>query len=107
LNDKRKAEECQNVTQVPVINRAPDVVFQTLAAEDGAVLLNLGSGEYHGLNPVGAKIWEMLESPMSELELCRRIEEAFGTDAETAAQDVRTFVQQLIDRKLVHLSSRG
>lgn len=92
------------MTQDSVVNRAPDVVFQTLAAEDGAVLLNLDSGEYHGLNPVGAKIWEMLESPMSELELCRRIEEAFGTDAETAAQDVRSFVQQLVDRKLVHLS---
>jgi hypothetical protein len=106
-NDEHKAEECQKVTQDSVVNRAPDVVFQTLAAEDGAVLLNLDSGEYHGLNPVGAKIWEMLESPMSEFELCRRIEEAFGTDAETAAQDVRSFVQQLVDRKLVHLSPRG
>ena len=95
------------MTQVTIVNRAPDVVFQTLAVEDGAVLLNLDSGEYHGLNPVGAKIWEMLESPMSEPELCRRIEDAFGTDAETAAQDVRTFVQHLIDRKLVHLSPRG
>ena len=95
------------MTQVSVINRAPDVVFQNLAAEDGAVLLNLGSGEYHGLNPVGAKIWEILERPMSEPELCRRIEEAFGTDSQTAAQDVGSFVQQLLERKLVHVTSGG
>lgn len=95
------------MTQVTVIKRAPDVVFQNLAAEDGAVLLNLGSGEYHGLNPVGAKIWEILESPMSEPELCRRIEEAFGTDPQTAAQDVGNFVQELLDRKLVHLTHGG
>ena len=34
------------------------VLFQQL--QDEAVLLNLGSGQYFGLDPVGTRIWNLL-----------------------------------------------
>ena len=33
----------------------------TLAEGEGGVLLHLDSGQYHGVNPVGLAIWELLE----------------------------------------------
>lgn len=90
------------MTANPVFRRTPDVVFQNLAGEDGAVLLHLTSGQYHTLNPVATRIWEILETPMDEEALKRRIEQEFEADAVTVAQDVRAFLESLLERKLVH-----
>ena len=90
-----------------VIKRAADVVYQALSGEDGAVLLHLGSGQYHTLNPVGARMWEILESPMSEEELGHRVIAEFDASAEDLAKHVETFLQELLDRNLVQLGDTG
>lgn len=83
------------------VRRAPGVVFQNLGDEDGAVLLNVETGVYHGLNPVGARIWEFLESSSSEEDLTRRVAEEFGVEESVAEPDVRAFIDGLSTRKLV------
>jgi PqqD family protein of HPr-rel-A system len=88
----------------PVIERSADVISRTLAGDDGAVLLHLGTGQYHTLNPVGSRIWELLESPLTELELNRRLVEEFDADQDSLAHDIRTFIQELLDRNLIKRS---
>lgn len=95
------------MTATAVITRTADAVFQNLAGEDGAVLLHLGSGQYHTLNPVAARIWELLETPMTESELTRLIVAEFEAGDEAVAQDVKTFLGELLDRKLVHVSEEA
>jgi PqqD family protein of HPr-rel-A system len=95
------------MTENTLITRTSDAVFQNLAGDEGAVLLHLGSGDYHTLNPVGARIWEILETPMSESELTRRIEAEFEASDEAVAQDVQTFLHELVERKLVHMGTEG
>jgi hypothetical protein len=41
--------------------RNENVAFRRLAAGEGGVLLQLESGEYHGINEVGCLIWELLD----------------------------------------------
>jgi PqqD family protein of HPr-rel-A system len=89
----------------PVIERSPDVISRTLAGDDGAVLLHLGTGQYHTLNPVGSRIWELLESPLTVDELCRRLAEEFEANQEALVQDIQTFIQELLDRNLIKRSS--
>jgi hypothetical protein len=88
-----------------VIERASDVVFQTLAGEEGAVLLHVGTGQYHTLNPVATRIWELLESPRTESELSRHLQGEFETGGESLEVDLRTFLQELSVRNLIHLDS--
>lgn len=83
------------------IERAPDVVFQTLAGEEGAVLLHLGTGQYHTLNPMGSRIWELLETPLTESELGSRLEGEFDADRERLEDDMRSFLQDLSVRQLI------
>lgn len=85
----------------PALHRASDVVFQTLAGEEGAVLLHLGTGQYHTVNPVGARIWELLESPRTQPELNRELADEFAVDPDALAQDVQTFLSDLLERGLV------
>lgn len=86
-----------------VIKRATDVVYQALGGEEGAVLLHLGSGQYHTLNPVGARMWEILESPMGKTELGQRVIAEFDASAQDVARDVETFLQELLERNLVQV----
>ncbi len=86
-----------------VICRTPGVVSQTLAGDEGSVLLNLDTGVYHGLNPVGTRIWELLETPRTEAELRKCIAQEFEVEPEVASTDVRAFLESLDERKLVQL----
>jgi hypothetical protein len=84
-----------------LVHRAPDVVFQRLAGEEGAVLLHLDTGVYHGLNPVGARIWEYLDSPRTEPELAELVSGDFEESEDSLFADVRAFLHSLEERGLV------
>ena len=49
------------MTGEPAIRKNPHVVFRKLAGENGAVLLNVESGQYHGVNAVGSLIWDLID----------------------------------------------
>ncbi len=68
-----------------------------------AVLLNLESGQYYGLDPVGARIWELLRSPHSVQSLQATILEEYEVDAETCLRDLSTLVAALQRAGLVEV----
>jgi hypothetical protein len=47
-----------NVTLAQQLKPSPQVLFQEIAGE--AVLLDLASEQYFGLDPVGTRIWQLL-----------------------------------------------
>lgn len=66
------------------------------------VILDHKDGIYFSLNEVGTHIWEQLkESPKSEEELTDSLLEAYEIDSETANQDLKEILNQLINEKLV------
>lgn len=85
----------------PRFRRAPNVVFQHLDPEDGAVLLHIDSGTYHGVNPVGARIWDLLESPRSPDEIGDALASEFEVEREVVDQDVEEFLEGLRERELI------
>lgn len=71
--------------------------------DDDAVVLSLRDGVYYGLNPVAARIWAMLGSPMRLGEIRDRLLDEYDVDAERCTRDLLEVVQQLLDWKLVDL----
>ena len=45
----------------PRVRRNPDVAYQALAEGEGGVLLSLETGEYHGVNDTGGRIWNLID----------------------------------------------
>ena len=68
-----------------------------------AVLLNLESGQYYGLDPVGARIWELLRSPHSVQSLHAAILEEYEVDSETCLRDLSSIVAALNRAGLVEV----
>jgi hypothetical protein len=84
-----------------VISRAPGAVFRPLSAGEGAVVLNLETGEYHGVNGVGVLIWEMLEPGCTLTDLVVGVRERVDDPPDALEDDVAGFVAALQERGLV------
>jgi hypothetical protein len=87
-----------------VLMRNPRVAYREL--NDGsAVLLHLDTGAYHGLNDVGSLVWGALESQLTLSALILAIRERFEGAPPTLADDVRSFVSDLVDRDLIRMKA--
>ena len=82
-----------------------DVVFRTVG--DEAVILNFTTGQYHGLDAVGSRIWELLTAMGSQQRACERLVEEFDADPDRLRVDVDELVSQLVRRGLLAVSEDG
>jgi hypothetical protein len=71
-----------------------------LAAQVGEelVMMSVDSGVYIGLNDVGARVWELIETPRDMDELCSTLSEEFDTTADACRPEVEAFLAQLEQR---------
>lgn len=80
----------------------PDQVSADL--EDEAVVLSLRNGVYYGLNPVGTRIWELLQQPRRVSEIRNVILEEYEVGEEQCESDLLSLLQQLSAEGLVRVS---
>jgi hypothetical protein len=81
------------------IQVSPDVVFRNLEGE--AVLLNLQSGVYFGLNETGTRIWNILSENGSLEQAYSRIVGEYDVEPELAKTDLLKLTGQLFEKGLV------
>jgi len=72
-----------------------------------AVILNLADGVYYGLDPVGARVWEMLAVPRSVAELRDAVVAEWDVDAPTAEADLIELLAEMATRGLVDVDPSG
>jgi len=80
---------------------ARDVVFRELDGE--AVILNLESGTYFGLDTVGTRIWRFCQDQGSLRSVWLAMQHEFDAPAEELQADLLAFVDELSSRGLVTL----
>jgi len=83
------------------LSRNSDVLYAPVGTEH-AVMMSIEVGRYYGVNAVGTRIWELLETPMTVAQLCAHIREEFDVDAWTCETEVLKFVNDLIDNGIVY-----
>jgi hypothetical protein len=76
------------------------VVYRSFEAE--TLLLNLETGQYHGLNPTGGRIIELLEETGGSVrEAARRLAAECDVPVEDVARDLSSFCADLAERGLI------
>ena len=88
-----------DVTLDTILTRSSEVLFQEVGGE--AVLLNLASEQYFGLDPVGTRIWALLAESAQLRAVHARLCEEFDADADLIAADLITLTQALAGAGLV------
>ena len=88
------------MTTHPQYQLSDDVIGREVAGE--MVLLDLASGLYFGLDPVGSAVWERLsQGPCSIAELTDVIEAQFDAPRDRIEADLATLFAQLTEKQLV------
>ena len=75
------------------------VLSRTLAGE--AVLLDLGGGQYFGLDEVGTLVWEALDRGETLGEASAGVVARYEVAPEVARADVEALVTELLERALL------
>lgn len=82
--------------QATGIRKNEKVVYRELASGEGGVLLHLETGQYYGVNRLGAAVWSLLDGERTEqgvvAELGAHLEDpppAFETDVERFLDGMR------------------
>lgn len=86
------------VTLTHRLVRSEEVLFQNLNGE--AVLLDLASETYFGLNDVGTRIWELLESSPTLGEISKQLHSEYDVESARAESDVLDLATRLIEAGL-------
>lgn len=81
------------------IRLCKEVLFKVL--DDEAVLLDLNSGQYFGLNEIGCRIWQLIPEHSRLGAIRDRLVEEYDVTADRAWDDLEILITELIRRGLV------
>lgn len=81
---------------------AKDVLYQKVA--DEAVILNLDTEKYHGFDPVGTRMWEVLTNADSIQQASDQLIDEYQVDRERLERDLKKFVSRLLEHGLAEVS---
>ena len=85
---------------------ATDQVSSELQEGDTAIL-NLKDGVYYGLNSVGNRIWNLIQSPKSVMELRDTLLAEYEVDAEVCTRELIALLENLSSQNLIEVHPNG
>lgn len=68
---------------------------------DEAVILDVESGVYYGLDSVGVDIWRWLQKPQTEDQLLDLVLEEYEVTPEQAEQDLQSILKEMLNAGLL------
>lgn len=83
------------------VSVAQDVVSCDLVEE--AAILNLKDGVYYGLNPVGARIWNLIQKPREVSDILDILVDEYDVERDVCQMDLMELLEQLLDKQLVKI----
>lgn len=83
----------------PSIVAAPGQLSAKLG--DEAVIAAISRGQYYGLNPVAARVWQLIQTPIQLTELCDTITAEFDVTRERCEADLRALIDDLRKERLI------
>ena len=75
--------------------------LMTASMNGEAVMMDISTGKYYNLGETGGRIWELLEQPMTILQLQEALVAEYDVTAEQCLNDVQNFIGALMAKELV------
>ena len=80
----------------------PEHLFSEL--QDEAAILNLATGKYYGINPVGVTIWKAMEKEQASTEVLEAaVLSEYNVDPGTCRVEVGAFLDRMVAEKLIEV----
>jgi Coenzyme PQQ synthesis protein D (PqqD) len=95
--------ESSGLSLQSVVSVTPEQVSCPLG--DEAAILNLKNTVYYGLNPVGARIWNLLQQPRSVGELRDTILDEYEVESRQCERDLLELLEKMRSEGLIQVRS--
>ena len=83
------------------IRRDNELIFSEMDGE--TVMMSVERGEYYGIDPIGSRIWGMLETPKTMSELCDTLLPDYDVTREQMEKDVLAFLKQMLEKGIIKI----
>ena len=70
---------------------------------DELVMMSAEKGNYIGLSEVGARIWELIDTPQEVDAVCAQLQAEYDVAPETCRAEVESFLNELVQHGAVAL----
>lgn len=70
---------------------------------DELVMMSAAKGNYLGLSEVGARIWELIETPRSLDDVCAWLQDEYEVTPQICRDEVAAFLKELMNHGAVAL----
>lgn len=94
-----ESELVANVSLESVMTRNTAMIFTDL--DDTVVMMDADKGTYYELDPVGARIWNLIETARPVAEVCDLLVEEYDVTSDVCRHDVLRFLSQACEFGLV------
>jgi Coenzyme PQQ synthesis protein D (PqqD) len=91
----------ETISKTSTVSAAPGQVSSTVEGE--AVILNMETGVYYGLNPVGAWVWDALQTPQTAGQLLDGLVAEFEVEPDRGEEDLMALLEDLVAAKLIEV----
>ena len=81
------------------VARNDEIISSDMGEE--TVMMSIEKGEYYGLDPVGRRIWELVQQPSLVNDICRTLLDEFDVTTEQCEHDVLTFLNRLREKDII------
>jgi hypothetical protein len=85
-----------------MISKSTHILSSTLDNE--VVMMSSEKGMYYNLDPIGSRIWALLDVPQTLESLCAQLMAEYDIDQATCQQETAEFLQSLAQRGLVQMT---
>jgi hypothetical protein len=96
---------------IQIVTTAADIDLQTALARSEGILysevdgdvtmMSVENGKYYSLRDVGARIWSLLERPMSPEQICNQLMAEYRVDRERCEGEVIRVMRQMASEGIV------
>ena len=83
------------------LSRNSEVLHAPVGTGETLMMSN-ATGRYYGVNAVGRRIWELLETPTAVGQICTQLCAEFEVEQKVCEAAVLQFAEELVDNKIVH-----
>jgi hypothetical protein len=67
------------------------------------VMMDIEKGAYYGMEKVAARIWEMVENPVTVGNICENLTNEYEVSPEKCLADLTPFLDDLLSREIIEI----
>lgn len=84
-----------------VVAASPDQMASSVGGE--IVILGVKAGRYYGVDGVGARVWQLVQSPVSVAAIRDAIVAEYAVDPARCEADVFALLRSMLDARLIEV----